>query len=648
MPNEGEALLARSSLVIEAWSFVGHWDLVIGASLGFPAAVHYLRRDPVMSTATSSILLRPFLPPVEAARGYSLRKLRRDLVAGLTVSVVEVPQSMAYALVAGVPPVYGIYTSVLQGVIGALLSSSEHMTTGPTNTQSLLIASAVTAVVLPGSDPVLYLQLVFALTVFKGLIQLTFAAARLGDLVRYVSRSVVVGLTAGAGVLILVGQLPHFLGLVATPGEAVGSRLPGVIGAMDVLWRRLSAEGINGRAVAVGCAVVAVVVGVRLLSRLLPGALLAVVLAAGAVAALGWSRADVPLIDPLPKGFPAFHAPWEGMAYARDLFGGALALAVLGMLETVAIAKSIASRSGERVVPNQEFFAQGLTNFITGFFQCIPGSGSFTRSALDYAAGAETRFAAVFNALFVAAIFWFAAPLAGYVPLASLAGVLFVIAVGLIDWPFLVRAARTSRGDATVCLVTFGATLLAPLEYAIFVGIFLNLALYLRTASRLHLAEMVQLPGGSSFVERPIHDRVTGERQVLFLQLEGELFFAVADELQDRLTALQHSPVRVVVLRLKRTHSIDATVLHVLEQFTRDMQARGGHVILCGVKPELMATLRGYGLIDVLGRENVFEATTGVFTSAKRALQRARDLVGASIDATGINVDESEAWAYEI
>jgi len=595
-------------------------------------------------------LLRPFLPPIEAARAYSLRKLRRDLVAGLTVSVVEVPQAMAYALVAGVPPVYGIYTSILQGVVGALLSSSEHMTTGPTNTQSLLIASAATAVVAPGGDPALYLQLVFALTIFKGFIQLTFAAARLGDLVRYVSRSVIVGLTAGAGVLIVVGQLPHFLGLPpAAQAPGADSRLPGIIGSLAHLVRRLADEGVNSRAVAIGCVVIAIVIGMRLVSRLLPGALLGVIVAASAVAALHWSRAQIPLIDPLPKGWPSFYVPIDGLAHARELFAGALALAVLGMLESVAIAKSIAARTGERIVPNQEFFAQGLKNFLTGFFQCIPGSGSFTRSALDYAAGAETRFAAVFNALFVAAIFWLAAPLAGYVPLASLAGVLFVIAFGLIDLAYIVRAVRTTRGDAIVCLVTFAATLLAPLEYAIFVGIFLNLALYLRTASRLHVAEMVPLPGGGSFVERPIRDRATGdERRVVFLQLEGELFFAVADELRDRLTALRRGGARVIILRLKRTHSIDATVLHVLETFARDTRAAGGYVLLAGVKPDLMQTLRNYGLLGVLGRENVFEATAGVFTSAKRALQRARELVGTSIDATGVNAEESEAWAYEI
>jgi SulP family sulfate permease len=195
--------------------------------------------------------------------------------------------------------------------------------------------------------------------------------------------------------------------------------------------------------------------------------------------------------------------------------------------------------------------------------------------------------------------------------------------------------------------MTFIAAMVLPLEYAIFLGVFLNLALYLRTASRLHLSEMIQ-PGGGPFLERPIRDKHTGERQVIFLQLEGDLFFGVADELQDRLTALAGSGVRVVILRLKRTHSIDATVLGVLERFAAGMRQRQAYVILCGVKPELMSVLRHYGLIEQLGRENVFATGGGIFTSAKQALQRARVLVGRSIDTLGIPTDEPEEPNYII
>jgi SulP family sulfate permease len=586
--------------------------------------------------------LEPFRPPFETARHYNFYKFRRDILAGMTVSVVEVPQSMAYALVAGVPPQYGIYTSVIQGTIGALLSSSEHMTTGPTNTQSLLIASAVSRMVNPTADPATYLRLVVALAMLKGFIQLAFAAARMGAMVRYVSRSVIVGLSAGAGVLIAFTQLPKVLGINILQTKP---RLAGALGQLESLLPHLHEW--HGKAILVATISLVIVAGVRLISRMLPGALLAIVTGAIIVAVMGWTANDLQLVGPLPRGFPTPAAPSISWAESESLFGGALALAVLGMLESVSIAKSIAAQTGERISANQEFFAQGLKNLISSFLHCMPGSGSFTRSALDHAAGAQTRFAAVFNAIFVGILFWALGAWAKLIPLASLGAVLMVIAYGLIDWGYLPRMLRASRSDALVCGITFIAAMIMPLEYAIFLGIFLNVGLYLRIASRLHVTELVASPGGP-FVERPILDKRTGEKQVLFLQLEGDLFFAIADELQDRFAALLNDPPHIVILRLKRTHSIDGTVLSVLDKFVVDMRARGRYVLLCGVKMELMRVLKGYGLIDRIGRENVFETGGGVFTSAKQALNRARELAGRSIDTFGIDLSETEEIVYEI
>lgn len=590
-----------------------------------------------------SNIIHPFEPALRTLRRYTLGDLRADMLAGLTVSVVEIPQAMAYALIAGVPPQYGIYTSIIQGILGALLSSSEHLTTGPTNTQSLLIAAAVQRLVGDPANP-LYLEMVFALALLKGVIQLIFAFAGLGNLIRYVGRSVILGVASGAGVLIIVGQLEHALGLRIT-GDEVTLGLPGVLDTVHRVLLHLPQT--NPRAVLITVGALAVIGGSRTISPFVPGALISVVLGAAVVWLSGWTSDALPLVPALPQSLPGFHVPQVTFAQAENLLPGALALALLGLIESVAIVKSIASHTGERIDPNQEFFAQGVNNALTSFLQCIPGSGSFTRSALDYQAGGRTRFAAVFNGLFVMTIYLCAAPAASRIPLASLAAVLLVIAVGLIDWRYFLRVWRTSRSDAAVFATTFLATILLPLTYAVFMGIFVNLAVYLRNASRLHIAEMVRTSGGP-FVERPVHDR-QGHRKLIFLQLEGDLFFGVADELQDQLSSIASSGVRVVLLRLKRTHSVDATALGVLEQFARLLSSRGGHVILCGVKPELRQVFDRYGLTQAIGRENVFEAGYGVFTSAKRALDRARQLLGSSLDVAGLDLgEESEGWAYEI
>lgn len=587
-----------------------------------------------MASFVASIL-RPFRPPIETLRHYNGSKLRRDLIAGATIAVVELPQAMAYAMIAGVPPEYGIYTSVIQGIFGALLSSSEHLTTGPTNTQSLLVASAVARLT---NSPDQYLHMVFALTLLKGVIQLAFAAASLGDMVRYVSRSVMTGLVAGAGVLIIVGQIPALLGITPSPRSA--GDWPGVIGALQRNWGHWHET--NPRALLLGLACIAIVLIGKRLSRFFPGALLAVITAATFVTLSGWTGQTLPLVGDLPAGLPPIGLPHLDWNTAQALFGGALALAIVGMLESVTIARTIATKTGDQISANQEFFAQGTTNAISSFFGCIPGSGSFTRSALDHDAGAATRMAAVYNALLVGALFLIGGRFASHIPLTSLAAVLLVIAVGLIDWQGAAKLFRASRPDAYVAGVTFAATLLVPLEYAVFIGVLLNIAQYLRRTSHVHLHQMVPTPAGN-FQERPLLDRA-GQERIIFMQLDGDLFFGAADELQDRLSAVSRTGMRVFVLRLKRTHSLDATVLHVLEQFARNLRDSGRYLVLCGVRPEMMAVFRSWGLIEILGENNVFPAsTTGVFASARAALARARDLIGNSVDTEGIDMDDEEA-----
>jgi SulP family sulfate permease len=581
----------------------------------------------------------PFQPPIETARHYNFQKFRKDLFAGITVSVLEVPQSMAYAIVAGVPPQYGLYSSVIQGVIGALLSSSEHMTTGPTNTQSLLIAATVHRLADPTAQPEQYLQLVFGLTLIKGIIQLCFAATMMGNIVRFVSRPVISGLVSGAGLLIFFGQLPAFLGLA----QPAASNQPLVLRSVLQIAQHL--HEINPRAVLIGSGVIALIVLLRLRSKLLPGSLIAVVLAATTIWLTGWTNSKIELIAPLPHGVPHFHIPAIGWKEAEELLGGALALAIVGMLESVAIAKSIAVHTGEEINANQEFFAQGLKNFLSSFFQCIPGSGSFTRSALDYEAGAATRFAAVINAICVAIIFAVMAPLARFVPLSALAGLLLVIAYGLVDWRYMLRVTRSNPTDAGVLICTLIVACTAPLQFAVLFGVLLNIGLFVRTASQLHLNEIVQTEQ-NIFVEREAPGTESG--QIVFLQLEGDLFFGVADVLRTRLMRMLNKPPKVVIFRLRRTHSVDSTVLNVLEEFIREMKAHSGHVLLCGVPPRLQQVMENYGLIELIGRENCFATTgKGPFDSAKLALAHARKLIGDTTNPPPISEMEKN-WAYQI
>lgn len=589
--------------------------------------------------AIASKFLQPFTPCIHSARGYTLGKLRRDFVAGLTVSVVELPQAMAYALIAGVPPQYGIYSSIIQGILGALLSSSEHVTTGPTNTQALLIASAAMPLVDPHIHPATYLQLVFILTFMKGLIQLSLWGLKSGELVQFISRSVLVGVSAGAGVLIIFGQAGPFFGMRTTGVSA----LPGVLGQATRIYHHLGEA--NWRAALIASGVVACSVVSRAINKFIPGPLIGVILAGAVVALMGWKNI-VPTIGQLPHTLPHFEIPGHGLSFStiRALLPGALALALLGGIESVAIAKTIANKSGEKIVANQEFFAQGFKNTLTSFIQCIPGSASFTRSMLDYEAGAETRYAAVMNAILVGIMFVAFTSVAQFIPMAALSGVLMVIAVRLIDVSFFRRIARAQRSDAAVLVITTLAVMFSRLEYAIFIGIIANILFFLKSSSKLYIAHMEQTASGT-FAEKKLYDS-SGEERIAFLQVEGELYFAIADQLQDELNDARAGGVRAVVLRLKRCHNIDGTVLDVLEKFAQEMKDHGGQLLLCGIRPNVLRIMRDYGLLKLLGEDNVFPAERGAFVGARQAIERAKVIIGGSVDTTEFEL--ATDFAYDI
>ncbi|MEM9252786.1 MAG: SulP family inorganic anion transporter [Planctomycetota bacterium] len=625
--------------------------------------------QPMSLRALGAGLAEPIVSPLRrfgmAMRGYTAADARGDALAGLTVAVIGVPQAMAYALIAGVPAEYGLYTLIFQCAIGSIFNSQPLLSVGPINTQSLLVASIVSR--LAGAMGPEYVAIAITLTFLKGLVQMAMAEMRLGNLVQYVSQSVIIGFTAGAGVLIAAKQVDGFLGFNAQP---IDKPWPGLTGIVQELWGPPESQPwghfdeTSVWAVGLGVMSLAIMMGGRMISRFVPGPLIAVAASATIVWAAGLTQNDLWLVREIPTSLAGvFSLPdFTAIVVHFDaLLAGALALALLGLLEAYSIGKNIAGKTGTRISANQEMFSQGLTNFLTSFLSCIPGSGSFSRSALNHYAGAKTAVSGLFNAGFVLVIFLVFAPAAKYIPMSCIAAILFVVAYGLIDWQHFLRLIKANPADGAVCLATFVATLFAPLQYAVFLGIALNLALYLRRASQLQVSEMVK-PRGGPFVERPL--RVSdgaAAKEVMMVQLEGSLFFAVADELQDRLSDIERQGVRVVILRMKRTHSVDATVMAVLERFVSAMQARGGHVVLCGLKEATLQRLEAYGLVGLIGKANVFPTTYGVFESARRALGRARELLGATVDLDGL-LDEQEPasvrqdqrrdddgrWAYQI
>jgi sulfate permease, SulP family len=577
------------------------------------------------------------LPQVVARpRAYGRDELRKDLIAGLTVAAVSLPQAMAYALIAGVDPRFGLYSAIVVTAIASIFGSSSHLINGPTNAISLVVFSAL-AIFDPEARYDAY-QATFLLGIMVGSLQILIAVFRLGDLTRYISESVVLGFMAGAGLLVGLGQIGNLLGI---PDKGTGHQL-----LVHRLWLTLTSHApVNVRALALGLGTIALVIGVRRISvrYRLPriDMLLALVAAALVSARLGWSTAGahgaslVTTIGRVPASLPGLHIPEIKFAWVKDLSGSALAIAVLGLLEALAISKSIAHQTRQSLDYNRQCLAEGLANLGGGFFQCLPGSGSLTRSAINHQAGAVSRFSGIITAGAVALVVMLWAPLARYVPKSALAGILLVTAARLIDWRRLGYAVRASRFDAGLVLVTALSAIFIGVEFSILIGVGLSILLFVPRAARIKGTELVVDANG--VIRVPDASTALCQAAVIY-DLEGELFFGAAPELDTHLENVRArvaAGARVVVLRIRRARNPDLVCMEHLEHFLRGMSDQAVPVWLCGVRADLARVMQNLRFDSWLPGDQVVPgdpASPGLstVTAVRRAYQRLDSLGAAS------------------
>ena len=552
--------------------------------------------------------------------------LRADLLAGLLGALIVLPQGVAYATLAGLPPQYGLYGAMLPAVVGALWGSSWHLVSGPTNATSLMVSASLSALALPFSPE--YLRLALTLGLMIGLIKLVLGLARLGALVNFVSTTVVLGFTAGAGLLIIAAQLSNFFGLPAAHPASF-------VNALTSFARH--ATEIDGWTAAVGVVtLVASLASRRVLPRV-PYLLTGMVV--GSVFAYALARAgiaQVATVGPLPSAVPPPSLPAFSGETWRMLAPIAFALTVIGLTEAVASARAVAARSGQRIDGNQEFIGQGLANIAGAFTSSYPTSGSFNRTGANFEAGAKTPLAAVFSAGFLVVVLLLVAPLAAYLPLAVMAALLLIIAWGLIDLARIREIVRIGRSEALVLTVTFLATLLVQLEFAILVGVLCSLFAYLNRTT--HPAIHAVAPDPASPQRRFIPVAASGEPgrlpecpQLALLRVDGSLFFGAVDHVRDELEALRRgASARPHVLLIgSGINFIDVAGAELLAQEAEAQRAAGGALYLCNLKPTVVDVLERAGLIDRIGRDRIFatkdEAIRGIYPRLDSAICRASD-----------------------
>jgi SulP family sulfate permease len=533
------------------------------------------------------------VPALDALRQYSWSALGRDALAGLTVAMIAVPQAMAYATLAGLPPQVGLYTAIVMTAVGALLDSSRQLINGPTNAISIALLSALA--VIPEGDR---LSAAVGLAFLVGTVQLGIALLRLGDLTRFVSHSVIVGFTLGASVLLVLDQTKNLLGL---PGRGSGEDH-----FLKRFWLSVTTGSVHLPTLLLGVGTMTIVQLVRLLNRTLrrrgfrfpiPQHLVAIIV----MATLVWAwrldeRQGVEIVGAVPAAMPSLQLPELPWARIRLLAGNAMAIAVLGLLEAVAMAKAIARRTGQKLDLNQQCLSEGAANLAGSFFQCIPGSGSLTRSAVNQQAGAVSQWSGVFAAVAVAGMVLLFAPLARYIPRAALAGLLMLAAYRMVDPRQLLFHIRATRFDAGVVLVTALSAVLISVEFCIVVGVALSFALYIPRAAHVQLSQLTATPDGQTQVRRPDEPPCP---QLLLFDLEGELFFGAEAELEKHFSAIDQAVgdrVRVVVLSLVRARNPDAVFLNLLATFTAKLRARQVVLLLTGVQADMMTALGTPGL----------------------------------------------------
>jgi len=531
--------------------------------------------------------------------------LRHDATAGLTGAMVVLPQAVAFATLAGLPPQYGLYAAMVPTIIAAMFGSSWHLVSGPTTAISIVVFASVAPIAEPGS--VDYIRLVLTLTFLTGLFQLAMGLARLGVLVNFISHTVIVAFTAGAALIIAASQAKNFFGIDIPRGAHFHE-------VIETLATR--AGEINPYVTAIAIATLLSGIAARRYLKRVPYMIVAMVVGSVVAALLnqqfGPETTGIRTVGELEAGLPPLSLPDFSVGAIKSTVFSALVVTVLALTEAVSIARSIAVKSEQRIDGNQEFIGQGLSNLLGSFFSGYASSGSFNRSGVNYESGAQTPLAAVFSAVFLLGIVLLVAPLAAWLPTAAMGAILFLVAWGLIDFYGIREIWAFSRAETTVFLVTFLGTLV-ELEKGIFLGIITSLVFYLLRTSRPAVRDLVPDPHADPGSKRKFvlrHPGLPDCPQLSSLRVEGSIFFGAVDHVQKHFTAVDAAdPRKKWLLVLARgVNFIDLAGAELLDREARRRRALGGGLAICGVKEGVCTPLHRGGHIPIIGDENLYDS----------------------------------------
>ncbi len=561
-----------------------------------------------------NLTLEKIFPFLVWSRLITRDTLKADFFAGLTGAVIVLPQGVAFALIAGLPPEYGLYTAMITPIIAALFGSSMHLISGPTTAISIVIFSAVSRHAEPFSPE--FITLALSITFLAGLYQFILGIAHMGVLVNFVSHTVVIGFTAGAAILIATSQMKNIFGLHLAKGESF-------LHTWVEIWHK--ADNINGYIFMTAIATFTSALVIRRFSPKAPHLLLSLIIGSLFAALLGGTTHGIDFVARIPSHLPPLSAPDLSLATIRELAPDAFAVSLLGLIEAVSISRSIASKSHQRIDGNQEFIGQGLSNMIGSFFSSYAGSGSFTRSGINYSSGAVTPMSAIFAALILMVIILLVAPLSAYLPVAAMGGVILLVAWNLIDFGQIKHILESSPAETAVLLTTFFATLFLELEFAIYLGVLLSLVLFLARTSNPEI-----IPLAPDFDRRYNKHILTDTRtkplpecpHLKIIRVDMSIYFGSVNTVQNKIYEItEKQGIHDILIIGEGINLVDLTGAEMLLHEAQRLDAMGGGLYFACLKPQVYYSLSRTHLISEVGNNHFFDDKSEAVTKLARMLR---------------------------
>ncbi|MDB4598303.1 SulP family inorganic anion transporter [Candidatus Pseudothioglobus singularis] len=546
------------------------------------------------------IQLAKIFPFIVWFRLTTLETIKADFFAGLTGAIIVLPQSVAFATIAGMPPEYGLYTAMVVPIIAALFGSSFHLVSGPTTAISIVVFAAVSKYAEPGTQE--FVSLALTLTFLAGVYQLVFGLAKFGLLINFVSHNVVIGFTAGAALLIASSQIPYIVGIDIARGEDF------IHTWFDIYW---GVGEFNIYLLIVGLGTLMSAILVKILRPKYPNLLIGMLVGGVLAFYLSGLTDTIKTVGAMPAYFPPLSTPDFSLNSLKELAPEAFAIALLGLIEASSIGRSIATKSNQRIDANQEFVGQGASNIVGSFLSSYASSGSFTRSGVNFEAGARTPLSAILAALFLMVIVLLVAPLIAYLPLAAMAGIILLVAYNLVDFKNIRKTFKYSKSESVIFTATFLATLLFELEFAIYLGVLLSLMLFIAKTSTpdVHTLAFATPPGeGDRRLQSIRKAPLVQCPQLKIIRIDMSIYFGSINHIQKQLSRIvDNQRIYHILIVASGVNFIDLAGIEALLNENKRLKAQNGSLYFVAVKSTAFEFMEKVNFVNEIGRENFFD-----------------------------------------